>query len=105
MSAAGSGKDEPSVLKRALLAIDRLQAKLDAAERAKREPIAVIGMGCRFPQAENADAFWRLLRDGVDVIGEVPAARWDIDRYYDPNPDAPGKIGRASCRERVSECV
>jgi acyl transferase domain-containing protein/NADPH:quinone reductase-like Zn-dependent oxidoreductase/short-subunit dehydrogenase len=92
MSAAGSGKDEPSVLKRALLAIDRLQAKLDAAERAKHEPIAVIGMGCRFPQAENPDAFWRLLRDGVDVIGEVPASRWDIDSYYDPNPDAPGKM-------------
>ena len=36
--------------------------------------------------------FWRNLREGHDAITEVPAERWDIDRYYDPNPDAPGKM-------------
>ncbi|HZN94391.1 MAG TPA: type I polyketide synthase, partial [Myxococcales bacterium] len=57
------------------------------------EPIAVIGMGCRFPGGANGpEAFWRLLRDGRDIITEVPRDRWDLDQVYDPDPDAPGKI-------------
>jgi acyl transferase domain-containing protein/NADPH:quinone reductase-like Zn-dependent oxidoreductase/NAD(P)-dependent dehydrogenase (short-subunit alcohol dehydrogenase family)/acyl carrier protein len=56
------------------------------------EPIAIIGMGCRFPGgADNPEAFWRLLRDGVDAVTEVPSDRWDVDAFYDPNPDTPGK--------------
>ena len=57
------------------------------------EPIAVIGLGCRFPGgADDPDAFWRLLRDGVDAITEVPADRWDVDALYAPDPVAPGKM-------------
>lgn len=56
-----------------------------------REPIAIVGIGCRFPGAANPTAFWRLLRDGVDAIREAPADRWRTDRFYDPNPMAPGK--------------
>ncbi|MFB9467098.1 beta-ketoacyl synthase N-terminal-like domain-containing protein, partial [Streptomyces cinereospinus] len=41
------------------------------------EPIAVIGMSCRLPQADDPAAFWRLLRDGVEAVGETPAHRWD----------------------------
>ncbi len=43
-----------------------------------REPIAIIGMGCRFPGAKNPEAFWELLCNGIDAITEVPASRWDI---------------------------
>lgn len=58
-----------------------------------RAPIAVIGMACRFPGgASDPESFWRLLRDGRDVISEVPRDRWDLDRLYDPDPDAPGKV-------------
>lgn len=65
---------------------------MDALELDRREPIAVTGIGCRFPgHANDPAAFWRLLRDGVDAITEVPRSRWDIDRFYDPDPDAPGK--------------
>jgi acyl transferase domain-containing protein/NADPH:quinone reductase-like Zn-dependent oxidoreductase/SAM-dependent methyltransferase len=85
-----SGKLSP--LKRAFLKLEELQAKLDASERAKREPIAVIGIGCRFPGgADGPQAFWRLLRDGVDAVGEIPPTRWDVEAYYDPNPEVPGK--------------
>ncbi|VFN00102.1 MAG: Phosphopantetheine attachment site, partial [Candidatus Kentron sp. G] len=56
------------------------------------EPIAIIGMGCRFPEADNPEAYWRLLRDGVDAVTEIPSGRWDINAFYDPDPDAPGKI-------------
>lgn len=80
---------ELSTLRRALLQIERLQAKLAA----QREPIAVVGMGCRFPGgASDPASFWAVLRDGVDAIREVPRDRWDLDRYYDADPDAPGRM-------------
>lgn len=56
------------------------------------EPIAIIGMGCRFPQADSPDAFWQLLDNGKNAIVEVPKTRWDVDAFYDPQPDAPGKM-------------
>lgn len=56
------------------------------------EPIAIVGIGCRFPKAKNPESFWQLLRNGVGAIAEVPKERWDIDDFYDPNPEAPGKM-------------
>ena len=56
------------------------------------EPIAIIGMACRFPGASDPAAFWRLLHDGVDAVTEVPAERWRLDDYYDPDRSAPGKM-------------
>jgi acyl transferase domain-containing protein len=56
------------------------------------EPIAIIGIGCRFPKANNPEAFWQLLHNGEDAIAPVPKERWDIDTYYDPDPNKPGKI-------------
>ncbi len=56
------------------------------------EPIAIVGIGCRFPQAKNPEAFWQLLRDGKSTIAEVPKDRWDIDRFYHPSADMPGKM-------------
>ncbi|WP_437873438.1 SDR family NAD(P)-dependent oxidoreductase [Sorangium sp. So ce363] len=57
------------------------------------EPIAILGIGCRFPGGvSDPESFWRLLDEGIDVIAEVPRARWDIDALYDPDPDAPGKM-------------
>ena len=78
---------------RALQAIEKLQAKLTALETARTEPIAIVGMGCRFPGKVNSpDAFWQLLADGTDAIGQVPADRWDADAYYASDPTDPGKI-------------
>jgi len=83
-----------SPLKRALLAMEDMQAKLDAAESGRREPIAVVGLGCRIPGGANSpDEFWQLLREGRSGVREIPADRWDVEAYYDPNPETPGKIG------------
>ena len=80
-----------SPLKRALLKLEKMQAKLERIEFTKKEPIAIVGMGCRFPGgADNPDAFWQVLRDGVDAIREIPSDRWEADAYYDPNPGMPG---------------
>ena len=56
------------------------------------EPIAIIGMACRYPGANSPQALWQLVRDGATPIGEVPPERWDINRYYHPTPSTPGKI-------------
>ncbi len=82
-----------SPLKRALLALEKMQARLDVLENAGREPIAIIGMACRMPGgADDPEKFWANLRSGVDVVSEVPRDRFDIDRYYDPRPGIPGRI-------------
>lgn len=82
-----------SPIKRALRAVEDMQAKLEALTYAQREPIAIIGMGCRFPGgADSPEAFWQLLEQGIDAVGPVPSDRWDVEAYYDADPDAPGKI-------------
>ena len=85
--------DHRALLENALRTIQDLRARLDAAERASSEPIAIIGMGCRFPGgADTPAAFWDLLRNGVDAADDIPNLRWDVKAYYDANPDAAGKI-------------
>ncbi|WP_037409738.1 MULTISPECIES: beta-ketoacyl synthase N-terminal-like domain-containing protein, partial [unclassified Serratia (in: enterobacteria)] len=64
-----------------------------SAESMLSEPIAIVGMGCRYPGGVlNTRDFWQLVNDGVDVINEVPEERWDIDALYDSDPAALGKI-------------
>ena len=84
--------ERKAVLLKALQAIDSLQSRLDAVERERTEPIAIVGLSCRFPGSNDPDAFWRLLSGGVDAVKEVPNDRWDKDAYYDPDPSVPGKM-------------
>src|SRR5579863_494913 len=81
-----------SPLKQALLALEEMGARLAKSERERLEPIAIIGMGCRFPSAAETSAFWRLMENGVDAVKEVPSSRWPMEEFYDANPDAPGKM-------------
>ncbi|NJK64217.1 MAG: type I polyketide synthase, partial [Synechococcaceae cyanobacterium SM2_3_1] len=82
-----------SPTKRALAALAKLQARLNALESANTEPIAIIGIGCRYPtHANSPKAYWEMLHNGTDAISEVPPQRWDIDAYYDPDPQALTKL-------------
>ena len=66
-----------ALLDRALRTIETLEARLVEAGGAAPEPIALVGMACRFPGgADSPEAFWRLLLEGRDAIGPVPADRW-----------------------------
>ncbi|MBC7841910.1 MAG: type I polyketide synthase [Gemmatimonadaceae bacterium] len=80
-------------LRRALIAVRELRARVAQAERAAHEPIAIVGMGCRFPGGASSPArYWELLRAAREVLKEVPADRWDIEQFYDPDPDVPGRM-------------
>ena len=85
--------DYKALVGNAILQIEVLQSELEAIKNPKKEAIAIIGMSCRFPGGANSpEAFWEILNQGIDAISEVPQNRWNIDEYYDPNPDTPGKI-------------
>jgi acyl transferase domain-containing protein/acyl carrier protein len=87
----------PSDYKSALLGayrvIEGLEARLAEGTGRQAEPIAIVGIGCRFPGgAHDPDSFWKLLEDGVDATCELPPGRWDQRAYYDPDPQAEGRL-------------
>ncbi|MCA0155353.1 type I polyketide synthase [Tsukamurella sp. M9C] len=70
---------------------DEVSATRVCGEPAHREPIAVVGIGCRLPGGvRSADDFWKLLDEGRDAIVDIPADRWSTDRYYE-SERTPGK--------------
>lgn len=89
--------DYRSLLQDAWLEMRHMRTELEtltqAKSEAKSESIALVGMDCRFPGGANSpEAYWELLRNGVDAITEVPPDRWDLSAYYDANPETPGKM-------------
>ena len=81
------------LLRDALVEIQQLRSRLEELESARSEPLAVVGLACRFPGgADGPRAYWELLRDGRDGVCEVPPERWDAERFYDPDPSAPGMM-------------
>ncbi len=80
-------------LKNLYVALKKSQEKLRKLEEMQHEPIAIIGIGCRFPGgANNPEKFWGILEQGLDVIQEVPPGRWNGEQYYDPDPQTLGKM-------------
>ena len=93
MTLENSTTEQQNRLKQALIAIKSLRSEVESLRNAQHEPVAILGMGCRFPGGVSTPAeFWRLLCAGVDAIREVPAERWDVAALYDPDPNAPGKM-------------
>ncbi|WP_100459776.1 type I polyketide synthase [Mycobacteroides abscessus] len=55
--------------------------------------VAIIGIGCRFPGGiGDADSFWNFVLHKGDAVADIPKDRWDADKYYDPDPDTPGRM-------------
>ncbi|WP_405659863.1 polyketide synthase dehydratase domain-containing protein [Streptomyces sp. NBC_01166] len=84
--------DYKALLSESLRTIRKLRQ--EGAQGARtREPVAVVGMGCRFPGGSvTPEAYWEFLSGGGDGVVEVPADRWDVEELYDPEPGKPGKI-------------
>ncbi|MBM7114716.1 SDR family NAD(P)-dependent oxidoreductase [Archangium primigenium] len=92
--------DRNTIVQRFGIRPPRLEAKAapavapaPVAAPAGREPIAIVGMACRFPGGcDSPEAFWRFLLAGGDAIVDVPGERWDNAALFDADPDAPGKV-------------
>ena len=93
---ASPGPKSPGMkqaLKDALLEIRRLRTELAKARTPESTPVAVVGMACRFPGGANdPESFWRLLSDGECPIQTSPENRWDLEAWFDDDPDAAGRL-------------
>ena len=79
--------------RRLLLLAAELEERVRSLEARNRAPIAIVGMGCRFPGGvRDAASYWELLAEGRDAITEVPVWRWDAAALFDPDPHAPGRV-------------
>ncbi len=77
---------------------EQINKVTDHTNTSRQEPIAIIGIGCRFPggsdfdQITSPEAYWKFLEKGGNAITDVPADRWSLDEFYDPDPLKAGKI-------------
>ncbi len=93
MAKDGDSPDYRALMSEALLRLQEAQGKL----KALHEPIAVVGMGGRYPagggtEAADGEEFWRVIAEGRDAVSEVPPTRWDVDEFYDEDFDTPGRV-------------
>jgi natural product biosynthesis luciferase-like monooxygenase protein len=94
--------DPASALRAALVAIRKQQARIAELEAARpaagagggaSEPIAIVGIGCRFPgSVRGPEAFWAKLKAGFDAVGDVPPDRWPVEDYFNADPEHPGTM-------------
>ena len=85
-------------LKRVTAELHQTRQRARHAEELNREPIAIIGMSCRYPGGvASPEDLWRLVESGTDAVSELPAERgWDVQELFDPDPDA---VGKTYCRQ------
>ncbi len=84
--------DTLEYLRKVTAALQEAKLRLRKQDEERHEPIAIVSMGCRFPGGVTSPGdLWRLLDEGRDVITEVPASRWDLGAFFDPNPEVHGR--------------
>ncbi|SOJ55767.1 Phenolphthiocerol synthesis polyketide synthase type I Pks15/1 [Mycobacterium simulans] len=85
--------DLTEALRRSLMRIEQLKLQNKTLLTRSSEPIAVVGMGCRFPGGvDSAAGLWEMVSSGTDVMSEFPNDRgWNLAELFDPDPDAVGK--------------
>lgn len=82
-----------ATLKRAYQTMERMRRELEEHERARTEPIAVVGIGCRFPGGVvDAETYWEILSSGTDAVREIPEDRWDAEEFFADEHGRPGKM-------------
>jgi acyl transferase domain-containing protein/NAD(P)-dependent dehydrogenase (short-subunit alcohol dehydrogenase family)/thioesterase domain-containing protein len=80
------------LLTRSVREVERLRDQLAKAERPLADPVAIVGIGLRMPGGvDDLESLWALLEHQRDVVRTIPRERWDAERDFDPNPEAPGK--------------
>jgi acyl transferase domain-containing protein len=79
-------------LKRVTVDLTEARRRLAEAVDDRHEPVAVIGLACRYPGGSSVEGFWELLHDGRSGVIEVPPSRWDVDEYYNPDRRAAGGV-------------
>ena len=90
-----SDANQLSPNQQALLKIRELKQQLEAAQRGtgSGEPIAIVSMACRFPRrATTPELFWESIAKQIDEVGEIPEDRWDLEAFFDDDPEVPGKM-------------
>lgn len=98
--------DRRSLLQSSLQALEAMEAKLAAVEQARTEPIAVIGMSCRFPGGvDSPESFWKLLCEGHDAVSELPADRMRIVTSvgYHPTEDPTKPVWRGGFLDHIDQ--
>ena len=92
----------PTELERqALTALRKMRERLQAMEAAQREPIAIVGMACRLPGADDTKAFWELLLRGGDAVTTIPPQRWDRARLEHPQDGTAPVVHHAGVLDQV----
>src|SRR5688572_3678127 len=79
-------------LAQALDLLKKARTRLESLEAQKRDPIAIVGLGCRFAGCSSPAELWQLLCDGRDAITEIPKDRWDAQAYFSADIKEPGKM-------------
>ncbi len=68
-----------------------MRSSVSSNGRMKQEPLAIVGMACLFPKADDVSAFWANLKNGVDAITDIPSSHWNVKDFFDDDPKAPDR--------------